>query len=90
MNSRRYLHALVCGGLLTIAAAPSASAEGTFDIPAGAHFNRAKLAKIGEFFRNEVTTGKIAGASGHRRRFPERLVHLSGPQTSVHGLQLAC
>jgi CubicO group peptidase (beta-lactamase class C family) len=62
MNSRRYLHALVCGGLLTIAAAPSASAEGTFDIPAGAHFNRAKLAKIGEFFRNEVTTGKIAGA----------------------------
>jgi CubicO group peptidase (beta-lactamase class C family) len=62
MNSRRYLHALVCGALLTIAAAPSASAEGTFDIPAGAHFNQDKLAKIGEFFRNEVTTGKIAGA----------------------------
>jgi CubicO group peptidase (beta-lactamase class C family) len=52
----------VCGALLTIAAAPSARAEGTFDIPAGAHFNDAKLAKIGEFFRNEVMTGKIAGA----------------------------
>ncbi len=62
MNSGHVLRALVCGALLTIAAAPSASAEGTFDIPAGAHFNREKLAKIGEFFRNEVTTGKIPGA----------------------------
>jgi CubicO group peptidase (beta-lactamase class C family) len=62
MNSCRYLHALACGVLLTLAALPSARAEGTFDIPAGAHFNREKLAKIGEFFRNEVTTGKIAGA----------------------------
>jgi ATP-binding cassette subfamily B protein len=34
--------------------------------------------------------GKIAGASGYRRRFPERLVHLSGQPTSVHGLQLGC
>ncbi len=41
---------------------PSARAEGTFDIPAGAHFNPQKLAKIGEFFRNEVATGKIPGA----------------------------
>jgi CubicO group peptidase (beta-lactamase class C family) len=48
--------------LLTIAAAPPASAEGTFDIPPGAHFNQDKLAKIGEFFKNEVTTGKIPGA----------------------------
>jgi CubicO group peptidase (beta-lactamase class C family) len=62
MTSGHVLRALVCGALLTIAAAPSASAEGTFDIPAGAHFNREKLAKIGEFFRNEVTTGKIPGA----------------------------
>jgi CubicO group peptidase (beta-lactamase class C family) len=62
MNSCRYLHALACGVLLTLAALPSARAEGTFDIPAGAHFNQEKLAKIGEFFRNEVTTGKIAGA----------------------------
>src|ERR1700737_796090 len=62
MNSGHVLRSLFCGALLTIAAAPSAGAEGAFDIPAGAHFNREKLAKIGEFFRNEVTTGKIPGA----------------------------
>jgi CubicO group peptidase (beta-lactamase class C family) len=56
------LRALTCGALLTLAAAPSAIAEGTFDIPAGAHFNPQKLDTIGEFFRNEVTTGKISGA----------------------------
>ncbi len=41
----------------------SARAEGTYDIPAGAHFNKDKLAKISEFFENEVATGKIAGAN---------------------------
>src|SRR5580704_836211 len=48
--------------LLTVAAAPMAVAEGTFAIPAGAHFNPEKLAKVSDFFKNEVTTGKIAGA----------------------------
>jgi CubicO group peptidase (beta-lactamase class C family) len=62
MNSRYLWRALVCSALLTFTAAPPAGAEGTFDIPAGAHFNSEKLAKIGEFFGNEVTTGKIAGA----------------------------
>jgi CubicO group peptidase (beta-lactamase class C family) len=62
MNSRHALLALISGAMMTIAAAPSAIAEGTFDIPAGAHFDPARLAKVGEFFRNEVTTGKIAGA----------------------------
>jgi CubicO group peptidase (beta-lactamase class C family) len=62
MNSCVVLRALTCGALLTLAAAPSAIAEGTFDIPAGAHFNPQKLDTIGEFFRNEVTTGKISGA----------------------------
>ncbi|NOJ46145.1 serine hydrolase domain-containing protein [Bradyrhizobium archetypum] len=61
MNSRHILRALICGALL-LAAAP-VRAEGTFDIPAGAHFNQDKLAKITEFFNNEVTTGKIAGAN---------------------------
>ena len=61
MNSRQLLRALACGALL-LAAAPSARAEGTFDIPAGAHFNQDKLAKVTEFFKNEVATGKIAGA----------------------------
>jgi CubicO group peptidase (beta-lactamase class C family) len=62
MNSGVVLRALICGALLTLAAAPPAVAEGTFDIPAGAHFNPQKLDTIGEFFRNEVTTGKISGA----------------------------
>src|SRR6204780_2886910 len=62
MNSRQALRSLISGALLTIAGAHSALAEGTFDIPAGAHFNPQKLEKIGEFFRNEVSTGKIAGA----------------------------
>src|SRR6266699_4845526 len=61
MNSGDMLRRLACGTLL-LAAAPSARAEGTFDIPAGAHFNQDKLAKVGAFFANEVATGKIAGA----------------------------
>jgi CubicO group peptidase (beta-lactamase class C family) len=61
MSSHHCLRALFAGALLALAAAP-ARAEGTFDIPAGAHFNPQKLEKIGEFFRNEVATGKIPGA----------------------------
>jgi CubicO group peptidase (beta-lactamase class C family) len=61
MSSHHCLRALFAGALLALAAAP-AGAEGTFDIPAGAHFNPQKLEKIGEFFRNEVATGKIPGA----------------------------
>src|SRR6266480_3663385 len=61
MNVHHMLRALAIGALM-LAAAPSARAEGTFDIPRGAHFNQDKLEKVGEFFRNEVATGKIAGA----------------------------
>jgi CubicO group peptidase (beta-lactamase class C family) len=61
MNSGEMLRVLACGTLL-LAAVPPVRAEGTFDIPAGAHFNQDKLAKVGAFFRNEVDTGKIAGA----------------------------
>jgi CubicO group peptidase (beta-lactamase class C family) len=61
MNSSEMLRALACGVLL-LAAAPSVRAEGTFDITSGAHFNRDRLAKLGAFFKNEVDTGKIAGA----------------------------
>jgi CubicO group peptidase (beta-lactamase class C family) len=60
MNSRQLVSALACGALLL--AIPSARAEGTFDLPAGAHFNQDKLAKVTEFFKNEVATGKISGA----------------------------
>src|SRR5438045_3154844 len=62
MISGRLLRALWPGVLLAIMVAPSVGAEGTFDIPAGAHFNVEKLAKVGQFFKNEVATGKIPGA----------------------------
>src|SRR6201992_2815426 len=61
MNSRDVLGALA-GGALLLLAAGAVRAEGTFDIPAGAHFNPQKLEKISEFFKNEVATGKIPGA----------------------------
>jgi CubicO group peptidase (beta-lactamase class C family) len=53
---------LLWAALLTVLVASPAIAEGTFDIPPGAHFNPKKLEKIGDFFRNEVATGKIPGA----------------------------
>src|SRR5437879_12483047 len=62
MNSRQFRRALIFGALMLVAV-PEVRAEGTFDIPAGAHFNKDKLAKITEFFKNEVETGKIAGAN---------------------------
>src|SRR5437762_10139104 len=61
MSSLTCLRALGFGALI-LATLSSARAEGTFDIPAGAHFNQDKLAKVTEFFKNEVATGKIAGA----------------------------
>ncbi len=48
--------------MFALLAVSDARAEGSFDIPAGAHFNPDKLAKVGDFFRNEVATGKIPGA----------------------------
>ena len=62
MNSGRILRSVFGGASLTLAAITPVSAEGTFDIPPGAHFNAEKLAKVGDFFKNEVATGKIAGA----------------------------
>ena len=62
------LRALALGALLMLSAISSAAAEdifaseGSFDIPAGAHFNQDKLARVTEFFKNEVATGKIPGA----------------------------
>jgi CubicO group peptidase (beta-lactamase class C family) len=61
------LRAVALAALLTLptilpAAADDFSSEGSFDIPAGAHFNKDKLARVTEFFKNEVATGKIPGA----------------------------
>jgi CubicO group peptidase (beta-lactamase class C family) len=61
MNSGKLLRWLA-GGLLVLATTSFARAEGTFDIPPGAHFNPDKLAKISEFFKNEVAIGKLPGA----------------------------
>ncbi len=62
MSSLTFLRTLGFGALM-LATLSSARAEGTFDIPAGARFNQDKLAKVTEFFKNEVATGKIAGAN---------------------------
>jgi CubicO group peptidase (beta-lactamase class C family) len=62
MNSAHVLRSLVSAALLTMATALSASAEGTFDIPAGAHFNPQKLERVGDYFREQIATGKIPGA----------------------------
>src|ERR1700709_2581462 len=73
MNSLKMLCVLACGALNL--AASAARAEGTFDMPAGAHFNQDKLAKITEFFNNEVTTGKIAGADVLARQQGKPVYH---------------
>jgi CubicO group peptidase (beta-lactamase class C family) len=63
MNPRLAMRSSLCAALLIVAGlSQGALAEGTFDIPAGAHFSAQKLARIGEFFHNEVATGKIPGA----------------------------
>ncbi len=69
MYLRNLLRAPALGALLLLSAGSYAFAqqgqfasEGTFDIPPGAKFNPEKLAKITEFFKNEVATGKISGA----------------------------
>jgi CubicO group peptidase (beta-lactamase class C family) len=47
---------------LAIMAAPLARAEGSFDIPAGAHFSPEKLALVGDYLREQVANDKIPGA----------------------------
>src|SRR6185295_1981680 len=66
MVLKNFVRAGVAGALLMLsgsAAIAQFASEGTFDIPAGAKFNPDKLSKITEFFKNEVSTGKIAGAN---------------------------
>ena len=62
MNWLGSLRPLLLAAVVGIAAPTGAYAEGTFDIPAGAHFSQEKLAKIATFFNNEIATGKIPGA----------------------------
>ena len=76
------LRAPVLGAVLMLSAGSQAFAqqnqfasEGTFDIPAGAKFNPEKLAKITEFFKNEVATGKISGADVLIRQRGKEVYH---------------
>ncbi|GIQ78490.1 serine hydrolase [Bradyrhizobium sp. RD5-C2] len=62
MHSFRLKCAAAAAAVLLAASLAYAHTEGTYEIPAGAHFNPDKLAKISEFFKNEVATGKIPGA----------------------------
>ncbi len=62
MNSRHAMRSLISGALQTIVAIPLAFAEGSFDRPAGAHFNLQKLQRVGEYLREQIANGKIPGA----------------------------
>jgi CubicO group peptidase (beta-lactamase class C family) len=62
MNSRHAMRSLISGALQTIVAIQLAFAEGSFDLPVGAHFNLQKLQRIGEYFREQIASGKIPGA----------------------------
>ncbi len=62
MNPGFVLRSLAGAALLATSIGP-APAEGSFDLPAGAHFNRQKLERIGEFFRSEIASGKIPAPS---------------------------
>ena len=66
MTLRHGMRALLCGALV-MAALPALAedrfaAEGTFDIPAGAHFSPDRLKRIGEFFEKQIADNKIPGA----------------------------
>jgi len=56
------LFRLIACAVLTIALAPAASADGTYEIPTGAHFNLQKLQRVGDYLRDKVAQGKIPGA----------------------------
>jgi CubicO group peptidase (beta-lactamase class C family) len=62
MNLRCAVAALTGVTLLAILAACPARAEGAFDLPPGAHFNPERLARVGDYLRDEVAQGKIPGA----------------------------
>ena len=81
--------ALLCGALLLaspVVAEDRFAAEGTFEIPAGAHFSQEKLAKIGEFFDKQIADGKIPGAivliQQHGKPVYEKFFGVRDPDTN--------
>ena len=101
MNPGFVLRSLVGAAVLAGATSVApARADGSFDIPAGAHFNPQKLERITEFFRKEVADGKIPGAivlaTPHSDRFSlltaglgAREWRLLGALALEHGLSRA-
>ena len=61
MKSWRVLRSIACA-VGTLAVTASVSTAGTYEIPAGAHFNQQKLQAIGDDLRDKVAQGKIPGA----------------------------
>jgi len=61
------------------------SAEGTFDIPVGAHFSQEKLKAIDAFFKTQIDNGKIPGAvvliQQHGKPVYERFFGVRDPAT---------
>jgi CubicO group peptidase (beta-lactamase class C family) len=62
MKPIHVVYSLACGAILAGAATLPARAQNSYDIPAGAHFNPEKLAKVGDYLRDQIATGKIPGA----------------------------
>ena len=62
MQLQQAMRALFHAAVLVMVPVHAAFAEGTFDIPADAHFSQDKLKRIGEFFNKEIADGKIPGA----------------------------
>jgi CubicO group peptidase (beta-lactamase class C family) len=62
MNKLSGLRSLACGVLLMAALSMPVRAQGIYNIPPGAHFNPDKLARVGDYLRDQVATGKIPGA----------------------------
>src|ERR1700730_6221341 len=59
---RSFSFAFSYAALLVLTAGSQAVAEGTFDIPPGAHFNKEKLERVGDYLRDQIANGKIPGA----------------------------
>lgn len=62
MKLRQVAWALISGICLALTTLGVAQAAGTFEIPAGAHFNPQKLQRIDDYFHDQIANGRIPGA----------------------------
>jgi CubicO group peptidase (beta-lactamase class C family) len=62
MKPIHVVRSLACGICLAGAATLPARAQNAYDPPAGVHFNPQKLAKVGDYLKDQIATGKIPGA----------------------------